>query len=174
MSRRLILIATLALVLFTGLALFRLRSPSGSDHRSALIGKPLPAVTLPPATPLRPGMTPATDGSGPRLINLFASWCVPCAVEAPLLGEMARSGVVIDGIAIRDTGPALEAFLSRHGNPYRRIGLDAQSGTQIALGSSGVPESFVVDGRGVIRYHLVGPVTPQNLADVRSALEQAR
>ena len=96
----------------------------------------------------------------PRLVNVFASWCVPCIAEAPLLMELKRQGVPIDAIAVRDQPEDVADFLGRHGDPFERIGADPESRVQIALGSSGVPETFIVDGRGIIRYQHMGPIEP--------------
>src|SRR3546814_3631129 len=94
----------------------------------------------------------------PRLLNIFASWCVPCAAEAPQLAVLKEAGVAIDGIAIRDSREDLDRFLARWGNPYARIGSDVDSSVQIALGSSGVPETFVIDGKGMIVYQHIGAI----------------
>src|SRR3546814_621715 len=128
---------------------------------SKLIGKPVPAFDLPGALPGRAGLKTADLQSGrPVLLNVFASWCVPCAAEAPQLLALKRQGVVIHAIAIRDTGAAVGAFLARHGDPFAKIGFDDRSRVQMALGSSGVPETFIVDGRGVIRYQHIGDIRP--------------
>ena len=107
----------------------------------------------------------------PRLLNIFASWCVPCAAEAPQLEMLKAAGVQIDAIAIRDARPDVDAFLARYGNPYARIGLDARSAVQIALGSSGVPETFVIDGKGRIAYQHIGDIRAD---DVPMILEKLR
>ena len=91
-----------------------------------------------------------------------------------MLNDLKRRGVEIDAIAVRDTPAAVAAFLSNHGDPYARIGSDPQSEAQIALGSSGVPETFVVDGRGVIRHQYIGPLTAANIPGVLQQLEQLR
>jgi len=108
------------------------------------------------------------------LLNVFASWCVPCIGEAPVLGELQKRGVRIDAIAVRDTPDALGAFFAQHGNPYERIGADQQSEVQIALGSAGVPETFVIDGKGVIRRQYIGPLSRANIPGVLRELEQVR
>jgi cytochrome c biogenesis protein CcmG/thiol:disulfide interchange protein DsbE len=82
--------------------------------------------------------------------------------------------VAIDAIAVRDTPDAITTFLARNGDPYQRIGSDRQSEVQIALGSSGVPETFVVDGRGIIRHQYVGPLTAANIPGVLQQLAEAR
>jgi cytochrome c biogenesis protein CcmG, thiol:disulfide interchange protein DsbE len=108
------------------------------------------------------------------LVNIFASWCVPCIAEAPVLAQLKARGTAIDGIAIRDRPEDVAEFLARNGDPYERIGSDQRSGVQMALGSSGVPESFVVDGQGIIRYQHVGPIMPQDVDVVLAELEKAR
>jgi cytochrome c biogenesis protein CcmG/thiol:disulfide interchange protein DsbE len=108
------------------------------------------------------------------LVNIFASWCVPCIAEAPVLGQLKARGVTIEGIAIRDRPEDVAEFLARNGDPYDRIGADMRSSVQMALGSSGVPESFVVDGAGIIRHQHVGPIMPQDLDTILAELEKAR
>ena len=155
---------------------WRLAVPKDDRVASKLEGQPLPTFALPPALPGRPGLT-STDLSGggaPRLVNIFASWCVPCATEAPVLLDLQRRGVKIDAIAIRDKPEDVAAFLARHGDPFDRIGSDDRSQVQIALGSSGVPESFVIDGRGVIRAQHIGPIMEQDVAGIMRALEEAK
>ena len=148
--------------------------PASTDIRSQLIGRPMPEFALPAAVPNHPPLARADILGKPRLVNIFASWCIPCAVEAPQLMELKRRGVTIEGIAIRDRPEDLAAFLARNGDPYQRIGADMQSSVQMALGSSGVPESFVVDGRGIIRYQHVGAITPQDVETVLAELEKAK
>jgi cytochrome c biogenesis protein CcmG/thiol:disulfide interchange protein DsbE len=91
-----------------------------------------------------------------------------------VLQELQRRGVIVDGIAIRDTPDALTAFLARNGDPYERIGSDRQSDVQISLGSSGVPETFVIDGHGVIRRQYIGALNASNIPGVLRELEQVR
>jgi cytochrome c biogenesis protein CcmG/thiol:disulfide interchange protein DsbE len=108
------------------------------------------------------------------VINVFASWCVPCMAEAPQLLALARRGIPIDAIAIRDRPQDIAQFLQRWGDPFRNIGLDRDSSVQMALGSSGVPETFVVDGRGIIRHQHLGVITEQNMGEIVAAWEAAR
>ncbi len=121
-----------------------------------------------------PGLTSAELAQGkPHLVNIFASWCVPCAAEAPQLRQIAEAGVPVVGIAIRDRPEAVADFLQRYGNPFERIGVDDQSKVQIAMGSSGVPESFVVDGKGRIVQQTIGPINPGDVANVIAAVRNA-
>ena len=113
----------------------------------------------PPILPGQPGAATAEFRDGkPRLLNVFASWCLPCVAEVPVLMRLKEQGVEVVGIAVHDTAPALDKFLAQNGNPYSRIGSDPQSRIQMALGSSGVPETFVVDGKGIIVYQHIGVV----------------
>ena len=175
MSRGLRLIPIVLLVwLVIGLA-WRLAKPADTAIPSQMVERAVPQFQLPAAIGRKPGVASADLASGqPRLLNIFASWCVPCIGEAPVLRELQRRGVSIDGIAVRDTPEALNAFLARNGDPYERIGADRQSEVQIALGSSGVPETFVVDGKGVIRRQYIGPLNASNIPGVLRELEQLR
>jgi cytochrome c biogenesis protein CcmG/thiol:disulfide interchange protein DsbE len=167
----------LPLALFTlivAVAMSGLLHPASTDIRSQLIGRPMPEFALPAAVPSHPPLARADMTGGPRLINIFASWCLPCAVEAPQLMTLKRAGVVIEGIAIRDRPEDLAAFLTRNGDPYSRIGGDKNSRVQLALGSSGVPESFVVDGRGVIRLQHIGDIRADDVPSILAAVEAAR
>lgn len=149
--------------------------PADRTVRSAMIGKPLPGFALPPIAPGKPGLTDTAFRQGqPRLLNIFASWCIPCAAESPQLLRLKAMGVPIDAIAIRDTAPALKAFLRRNGDPYDRIGDDRQSAVQLALGSSGVPESFVIDGKGRIVHQHVGDIRAEDVSTIAAAIRDAR
>lgn len=168
----------LPLILFGGffaLVIWGLVRPADREVASAFIGKPLPEFNLPPATDERPGLATAVfKGNKPRLLNVFASWCVPCAIESPQLAQLAGQGVEIDGVAIRDRKPDVARFLAQNGNPFARIGKDDLSQVQLAIGSSGVPETFVVDGKGVIRYQHIGEIRPEDVPLILSKLEEAR
>ena len=174
MSRWLRLTPVVLLVLLLAALVWRLAHPEDTTIRSRLAGKPVPAFALPAALPNRPGLASTDLKGGPRLVNLFASWCVPCVAEAPVLQQLKARGVIIDGIAIRDRPEDLAAFLAAHGNPFERIGADDLSRVQLALGSAGVPESFVVDGRGIIRHQHVGPIEPADVPVILAQLEQAK
>ena len=153
---------------------WRLAVPGETVVRSNLVGQPLPALTLAPFEPDGTGIALRSIEGRPHLVNFFASWCVPCIAEIPLMMEMKRKGVPVLGIAVRDRPEDVAAFLTRHGNPYAAIGADPESQVQIALGSSGVPESFVVDGRGIIRYQHVGAIEEGDAPAVLAELEKAR
>ena len=175
MSRGLRLIPIVLLIWFVGGLAWRLVKPADPAVPSQLVQREVPAFQLGAAVPGKPGLNSAELASGgPRLLNIFASWCAPCVGEAPVLAELSRRGVKIDAIAVRDTPEAVAAFLNAHGDPYERVGADPQSNAQIALGSSGVPETFVLDGRGVIRRQYIGPLTAANVPGVLQELEAAR
>ena len=159
------------------LAVFAYRLGSGQDNviRSRMVGKPMPEFALKPALAGRAGLASADLKAGrPRLVNIFASWCVPCAVEAPQLLELKRRGVPIDAVAVRDKPEDVARFLARYGNPFERIGDDPASRVQFALGSSGVPETFVVDGSGVIRHQHIGDIRAEHIPAIVAAWEAAR
>ena len=168
-------IPLIVLLLFVAAVTWRLSHPPDTAIRSKMAGKPVPVFALPAAIPTKPGLTSADLAAGqPRLINIFASWCVPCIAEAPLLLALRNDGVTIDGIAIRDRQEDIAVFLARYGDPFARLGDDRDSRVQMAFGASGVPESFVVDGRGVIRFHHYGPIAVADVPTIRRALEEAR
>jgi cytochrome c biogenesis protein CcmG/thiol:disulfide interchange protein DsbE len=175
MSRAVRLLPLLLVAAVLAIFVWRLAHPADSTVKSRLVGQPIPAFALPAAVPGKPALasTDLSDGQ-PRLLNIFASWCVPCIAEAPLLAELHRRGVIIDGIAIRDRPQDVAMFLSRYGDPFSRTGSDNNSRVQLALGSSGVPETFVVDGRGIIRHHHVGPLQPGDVPTLLAELEKAR
>ncbi len=162
-------------VTFFAVVAHGLINPSNATITSKLIGKPLPTFSLPPAHAGQPGLGSASFKQGqPRLLNIFASWCIPCISEAPVLLEMQRKGVPIDSIAIRDRTQDVARFLMRNGNPYQRIGSDVDSSVQLALGSSGVPETFVIDGGGIIRHQHIGDIRPEDVPEIIAALKAAR
>lgn len=161
----------LFLIVFAG----GLISPESKTIPSKLIGKPMPEFALSAAVPGKPGLTSAALADGrPHLVNVFASWCLPCITEAPQLRQLAEAGVPIYGVAIRDRPEDLQRFLARNGDPYVAIGSDVNSNVQIALGSAGVPETFVVDGKGIIRKQHIGEIRPEDVPGLMSAVAAAR
>ena len=168
--------APLALLLLIIAALvWRLATPADTNVHSTLEGKPVPAFNLPQIIPGKPALSSTDLATGrPHLVNVFASWCVPCVTEVKVLQTLKERGVTVEGIAVRDRPADLTDFLARNGDPYERIGSDPQSQVQISLGSSGVPESFVVDGKGVIRYQQIGAIEPSDVPEILARMEQAR
>jgi cytochrome c biogenesis protein CcmG/thiol:disulfide interchange protein DsbE len=175
MSRAVRFAPLVLLLAIVAALVWRLATPADTNVHSTLEGKPVPAFALPEILPNKPALTSAELATGqPHLVNIFASWCVPCVTEVRVLQALRERGVRIEGIAIRDRPQDLADFLARNGDPYERIGSDPQSQVQISLGSSGVPESFIVDGRGVIRYQQIGPIEASDVPMIFSKLEQAR
>jgi cytochrome c biogenesis protein CcmG/thiol:disulfide interchange protein DsbE len=137
---------------------------SGSDPRalpSALIDKPLPTFDLAALPGRSDGLASSDFGSQPMLLNVFASWCVQCLTEHPVITKLGREdGIPVLAISYKDKPEDALAWLKRNGDPYRRIGADADGRAAIDLGVYGVPETFVIDKAGRIRYRHPGPLTP--------------
>ncbi len=174
MKGRLILWLPLAFIAVLGLLFaFGLTREPSRPVASQWIDRPLPRFELPPAVAGMEGFSTTSLATGePRLLNIFASWCIPCRAEAPQLEQLAQAGVIIEGVAIRDRPDDVSRFLAETGNPYARIGADPRSELMIAMGSAGVPETFIIDGRGIVREQIQGVITPamvpQLLARLRS------
>ena len=149
----------MALAIWIGGLLLSGRDPHALP--SALIDKPLPAFTL-PALPGRSDGVASTDfGGKPMLLNIFASWCVPCLAEHPVITRLGnKDHISIFAINYKDNPTDVLAWLHRNGDPYVRIGADRLGQTAIDLGVYGVPETFVIDKAGRIRYRHPGPLTP--------------
>lgn len=166
----------LPLLIFAVLAGFFWYALQGGDPArlpSALIGKPVPDFTLPPIDGLSaagvdvPGFASSDLAQGePTIVNVFASWCVECQVEHPLLLALAQEpGIRLYGIDYKDDAASARRFLGRYGNPYARVGVDASGRVAIDFGVYGVPETYVVTGDGKIAYRHVGPLTEQAVKD---------
>jgi cytochrome c biogenesis protein CcmG/thiol:disulfide interchange protein DsbE len=152
-----------------------LAHPPDTNVASAMVGKPVPQFAAQPAVPGIAGVTSAELADGrPKLVNFFASWCVPCVAEAPVLTELKNEGVPIVGIAVRDRPEDLARFLTDNGSPFERIGSDPRSNVQLAWGSGGVPETFLVDGRGVIRLQHVGPIQPDEVRELVTQVKETQ
>jgi cytochrome c biogenesis protein CcmG/thiol:disulfide interchange protein DsbE len=172
-SRRALLGAPLVLAAGAGLgfwAMLRgLRTGEYDPHGvpSALLGKPVPDFTLPaPEGSAQPAFG-AADLHGterPVLVNFFASWCVPCVIEHPQLMALQRQGVPIWGIAYKDKPRDALGFLARHGNPFARLAADEPGRIAIEWGLYGVPETYLVDRQGIIRWRWAGPITEDTLS----------
>ncbi len=175
MIRPLLWVPLLVFAIFLWIFAFGLNREPGTAIRSQMIGKPMPDFALQPSVPNHDGLAIADLRSGkPRLVNVFASWCIPCRAEAPQLMALKQRGVPIEGVAIRDRSEDVAGFLASYGDPFDRIGADPESRVQFALGSSGVPETFVVDGKGVIRHQHIGDIRPEDMANIVAAYEAAR
>lgn len=167
----------LPLAIFVGLAglfWYALQTGDPSKLPSALIGKPVPEFALPPLEDLK-----GSDGTEmqsfaasdlaqgvPTIVNVFASWCVPCLEEHPMLMALAEDpDTRIYGINYKDDPASARRFLGRYGNPYTRVGTDRSGRTAIDFGVYGVPETFVISGDGRIAYRHVGPLTEEAIAN---------
>jgi len=145
----------LALLVLLGIALTR----DPREVPSPLIGKPAPAFALPGLGGTPPQLAKADLAGRPVLVNFFASWCVACRVEHPLLMQLAKGGVEIIGIDYKDTDAEGSQWLQRHGNPYRTVAADREGAMGLDWGVYGVPETYVLSAEGVILYKQIGPVT---------------
>lgn len=158
-GRRVSLLALLPLIIFAGLTVGFYWGLWNNDDRlpSTLIGKPVPDFDLPSIEGRSDGLATADLAAEVSIVNVWASWCVPCRVEMPLLVELAATGSVpIYGINHRDPPGAALAFLDELGDPYTRIGADRNGRASIDWGVYGLPETFVIDGEGRIAYKHVG------------------
>lgn len=177
--RRVPFFALVPLGLFLALALvFFVRLEWGGDPSaipSALVGRPAPPLDLPPLEGSgKPGLVRADLDGAVTVVNVFASWCGPCRVEHPELMKLASdTRVRVVGINYKDQPGNAAAFLDDLGNPYAAIGVDPRGRSAIDWGVYGVPETFVVDQDGVIRFKLIGPITPESLPGLQAAIEVA-
>ncbi|NVN85808.1 MAG: DsbE family thiol:disulfide interchange protein [Rhodopseudomonas sp.] len=168
MALPVIIFAALAAIFYFGLG--------AGDHSripSALIGRPAPPTALPALEGLNrddvqvPGLDPAQFKGKVSVVNVWASWCVPCHDEAPLLTMLSEDKrIQIVGINYKDKPDNARRFLGRYGNPFSVVGVDGNGRASIEWGVYGVPETFVVGRDGAIAYKLVGPVSPDNLDKV--------
>lgn len=170
------LLVTLPLIAFIALAalfLYRLGAGDPSKLPSALIGRMAPATDLPPLEGLTrdgkpvPGLNSAIFAGKVTLVNVWASWCVPCHDEAPLLDKLAQDKrIQVAGINYKDVPDNARRFLNRYGNPFAAAGVDSNGRASIDWGVYGVPETFLIGRDGAIAYKMVGPITAENLVKV--------
>lgn len=176
---RKLLVGLPALVLLALLAVFFLKLDKGGQPMvapSALIGKPVPEFTLEGYDAEHPGLSAADlRQGGVTLVNVFASWCVPCIAELPQLKALAdEHGLTIHAIAWKDTPEKMAAVFSQSGNPFRRIGMDNDGRAVIGWGIRGVPETFVVNGDGTIIHHHLGDIRPEHIPGLVEIVQKAQ
>jgi cytochrome c biogenesis protein CcmG/thiol:disulfide interchange protein DsbE len=169
----LVLLPLAAFLALAALFLYQLGSGDPSRLPSALIGRPAPPTDLPPLTGLErggkmlPGLSNAAFQGELTLVNVWASWCVPCADEVPFLEKLSKDKrIKLVGINYKDPPDNARRFLNRYGNPFVAVGVDASGRTSIDWGVYGVPETYLIGRDGTIAYKLVGPVTAENLVKV--------
>jgi cytochrome c biogenesis protein CcmG/thiol:disulfide interchange protein DsbE len=167
--RWLVALPLIGFAIIAALFLLRLYGGDPSKLPSALIGRPAPQTTLPALPDLLrdgapvPGLDPAVFKGKVSVVNVWASWCVPCHDEAPLLTELGKDKrLQLVGINYKDSSDNARRFLGRYGNPFGIVGVDGNGRASIEWGVYGVPETFVVGRDGTIVFKLVGPVTPAN------------
>lgn len=172
LPRRALLAAPLALFGIGGVSAYillqRMERGSYDPHAlsSMLVGRKLPAFDLPGQPPSQ-GFSNLDVSRGGRLglVNFFASWCVPCLQEAPQLQRLAAMGVPLWGIAYKDKTADTAAFLAGNGNPYRAVARDASGMTAINFGLYGVPETYLVDPTGIVRWRWAGGISADLMAN---------
>lgn len=169
----LVMLPLVAFLALAGLFLYRLGAGDPSRLPSALIGRMAPATDLPALEGLTrdgrpvPGLNSASFAGNVTLVNVWASWCVPCHDEAPLLDQLAKDKRIrIAGINYKDVPDNARRFLNRYGNPFAAAGVDSNGRTSIDWGVYGVPETFIIGRDGAIAYKMVGPITAENLVKV--------
>ena len=172
-QRWLVLLPLLGFIALAGIFLLRLHGGDPSKIPSALIGRPAPQTALPALEGLVnngtqvPGLDPAVFKGKVSVVNVWASWCVPCHDEAPLLTKLGQDKrLQFVGINYKDAADNARRFLGRYGNPFGIVGVDGNGRASIEWGVYGVPETFVVGREGTIVYKMVGPVTPDNVDSV--------
>jgi cytochrome c biogenesis protein CcmG/thiol:disulfide interchange protein DsbE len=180
-SRWLMALPLMAFIALAGIFWFRLGSGDPSRIPSALIGHPAPQTALPALDGLTnngaqvPGLDPATFKGKVSVVNVWASWCIPCHDEAPLLTELGKdTRLQVVGINYKDAPENARRFLGRYGNPFGIVGVDGNGRAAIEWGVYGVPETFIVGRQGTIVYKMVGPVTPDNInTELRAEIDKA-
>jgi len=168
MRRLIFLVPVLALIATAAIFFRNLHAPPQDTVPSPLIGRPAPTVMLPALDRAAKRFTSADLRAGHvSVVNVWASWCVPCRAEAEQLADITRSRrAELYGIVYEDNSVAARQFLNETGDPFVRLDLDADGQAGTAWGIYGVPETFVIDGRGIVRFRYAGPIVPDALARV--------
>ena len=170
----------LPVIVFAGLALLFWKGLSGTPNQipSALINKPVPDFVLNPVDGMNlPGFSDEDLKKGKvTVINVWASWCAPCRIEHPLLTELAkRPDITLYGMNYKDEPQNAVEFLNTLGQPFAAVGMDRDGRAGIDFGVYGVPETFIIDGQGMIRYKHIGPLTEESIAgEMAREIENAK
>ncbi len=162
----------LPLILFMGLAIYfllgleRATEVSRDFIPSAMIDKPLPEMSLAPLVVGKPGLITSELKGEVQIINVFASWCIPCRAEHPMVTSLSKKhGLNLVGLNYKDKPEAALKWLSDLGDPYDRIGADVTGRAGINLGVYGVPETYVIDKEGIIKFRHVGPLQVRHIEE---------
>lgn len=166
-----VIVPVMIFAAIAGAFTYALKTADPSRLPSALIGRPVPDVPFPPLEELFvkakqvPGFDAADLAKGKvTVVNFWASWCAPCAIELPLLIELKRQADVnIFAVNYKDQPAAARRFLDEYGNPFTAVGTDAKGRGSIEWGVYGMPETFIVGGDGKIAYKHIGEITADNL-----------
>lgn len=178
-QKRRFIFTLVPVVIFAGIAISLYFGLFGDPRQlpSVLIGKPAPEFALPAIKGSNiPGLATAEFKSGGvTVMNIWASWCVPCRYEQPLLMELSkRTDIRLVGINYKDDAQNALKFLTELGQPFAAIGADESGRTAIDWGGYGVPETFIIDGNGIIRFKWVGPLSPETLGGFLVEIEKAK
>lgn len=177
MRRLLFLLPAIAFAGLLYLFFHSLNGPPPDELPSALVGRPAPSTTLPPLDAMATPFGPADFRAGHvTVLNVWASWCIPCRAEATALAALSQMpGVALYGMVYEDKPVAAREFLNEVGNPFSRIDLDGSGRAGIEWGIYGVPETFVIDPTGIVRLRYAGPLTGETLDRViLPAIDRAR
>jgi cytochrome c biogenesis protein CcmG/thiol:disulfide interchange protein DsbE len=177
MRRLLYILPLVAFAVLAGVLFWNLTRPQNAALPSALIDKPAPQTTLPALDAASRGFGPTDLRAGHvTVVNVWGSWCAACRIEAPTLAALSQQkGFALYGFVYNDTREKARAFLNEFGNPFSRIGIDVSGRAAIEWGVYGAPETFVIDGKGIVRTRFVGAITDEILrSEILPAIAQAR
>jgi len=162
-----IIFFTIIIAVLTVLTLQTKEGRNPSLIPSALIGKKAPKIGLPVVAKHIPGGFKGSDLIGRvSMVNVFSSWCVPCLAEHPQISWLAANGFPIYAINHRDNASDASSWLKKHGNPYVAVGFDPKGRASLEWGVSGIPETFIVNAKGIVTYKHVGPITEKKLKEI--------
>jgi cytochrome c biogenesis protein CcmG/thiol:disulfide interchange protein DsbE len=170
--KRALMLLPLAVFLIVAVFLYRGLFLDPSELPSALIGKPMPSFSLPSVEDPQRLISEADLNGKPALVNVWATWCVACKVEHPVLNKLAAQGVVIHGVNYKDDNAEAQKWLREFHDPYQLNIRDEQGSLGLDLGVYGAPETFIIDKHGVIRHKFVGVISEQVWREQLAALYQ--